>query len=104
MDLTVPITGGTVMTPITVMVWWYIKERIKESRDRRMATELTLKTHIDTCTDKNLSHARLEEKVSAISASIDELKTAATNRDTKIDNLGIKLDNLANVLVAKRTI
>ena len=85
MDFTIPITGGSVAVAIAVVIWWFARERMTEAMRKREVLEGVLTSHIALCNEKNISHARLEEKVIRI--------------DEKLDDVNKKIDRLTNMVM-----
>ena len=92
MDLTLPITGGSVLIAVITLVAYLLKLKL-ERFDK----------HLEDCQKKSIDHARLEEKVISIDGKLDDMKEAMSARTDRIDAMDAKLDNLAQVIIAKRS-
>ena len=99
MDFTIPITGGSVAVAISIVVWWFARERMADAKNRRDMLESIITSHIALCNEKNISHARLEEKVIRIDEKLDDMKEAMTSRTSKIDNMDEKIDRLTDMVM-----
>ena len=91
MDLTLPLTGGSLLLGALTLTAYLLKLKV----DR-------FDKHLEDCQTKSVNHARLEEKVIRIEGKLDDMKDAMTLRTERIDAMDAKLDNLANVIIAKR--
>lgn len=67
MDLTIPITGGTVLFVIIALVGYFGKEKLAEMRERRLAFE----AHIAFCGKKTVTDALLESRVTLIEQQME---------------------------------
>ena len=93
-DFTLPITGGSVAAAVSIVIWWFAKERIIEARKKREAIENTLSAHIKLCTEKHIDHVRLEDKVARIDEKLDDMKETMVSRMAKINSMDDKIDRL----------
>ena len=99
MDFTIPITGGSVAVAIAVVIWWFARERMTEAMRKREVLEGVLTSHIALCNEKNISHARLEEKVIRIDEKLDDMKESIASRTSKIDKMDEKIDRLTDMVM-----
>lgn len=90
MDLTLPITGGTVLLGMLTLTAYLLKLKV----DR-------FDKHLEDCQTKSVNHARLEEKVIRIEGKLDDMKEAMTARTSKIDAMDEKLDQLATIITKR---
>ena len=104
MDLTLPITGGTMLLIAIAVTGYFLREWMSESKTKREALETAVHQHIILCNEKAVSHARMEGKVERIGEKVEELKSSMEKRTGKIDKMDEKLDALAISILAKRDI
>lgn len=100
MDLTQPITISSFIILAMAMLGATIKI-ILYFLDAKLAR---YDKHLEQCQEKSINHARLEEKVIRIEGKMDDMKEVMMMRTGKIDRMDEKIDALANVIIAKRSI
>ena len=103
MDFMVPITGSSVLAGISIVIWYFAKERITEAKLKREANEKLLHEHVKACNEKHINHARLEENVKRIDGKVDDLKEVIKERSGKIDGMDDKIDRMIEMMITSRS-